>query len=208
MPLEGQGRLLDFGCGGGSFLIRMRRLGWNVTGLDFSSAVVDRLRATHGLTVHQGSLPHADLPDESFDVITMWESLEHVHQPLDVLRAAQRLLAKGGKILVSLHNIESVAFRWFGPAWFPLDLPRHLTHFSPSTLRLALHEAGFQPGRVRMLRSSSWLRKSADIAKAYPTLSGAWMRMLRSRLGSNLASWYCYLTRAADSMLVIGQKAA
>src|SRR5205807_10331969 len=79
LPLHGQGRLLDFGCGSGSFLLRMRRQGWKVTGLDASEAVVDRLRRQLGLHALCGSLPHPALADASFDVITMWQSLEHTH---------------------------------------------------------------------------------------------------------------------------------
>jgi SAM-dependent methyltransferase len=204
LPLQGQSRLLDFGCGDGAFLRRMRRLGWNVTGLDLSHAAVDRLRRDNDLTVYQGSLPHPELLPDSFDVVTMWQALEHAHRPLEVLQAAHGLLARGGKLIVTAPNIESLPFRWFGPAWFGLDLPRHLTHFSPPTLRHMLHQAGFQPSRVRLLRRSAWLRRSAQLAEPKP--SPRWLTFLRSRVGANLASWYCYFGRLSDCMMVTGLK--
>src|SRR5438874_120729 len=82
---------VEWGCG--SVRLRMRQQGWNVTGVGMSGAVVDRLRADFGLQALSGSLPHPALEDSSFDVITMWQALEHVHQPLEILRAARNLLA-------------------------------------------------------------------------------------------------------------------
>src|SRR5262245_55191220 len=92
---HGQGRLLDFGCGSGSFLLRMREQGWKVTGLDCSPAPVAFLRDHWGVHALTGSLPHPDLAASSFDVITMWQALEHLHQPLKVLQSARKLLAPG-----------------------------------------------------------------------------------------------------------------
>src|SRR5205809_413338 len=66
---QGRGRLLDFGCGNGAFLVQMQEAGWQVTGLDCSAATVRKLRDL-GLSALEGSLPHPELQDESFDVIT------------------------------------------------------------------------------------------------------------------------------------------
>src|SRR5438105_2349189 len=96
LPLEGEGRLLDFGCGGGSYLVRMHGQGWDVTGLDVTPTAVADLAAQPRLRALAGSLPHPQLLGDTFDVITMWQSLEHVHAPLEVLREAHRLLAPAG----------------------------------------------------------------------------------------------------------------
>src|SRR5262249_4271240 len=124
-----QGRLLAFGCGSGALLHRLQRRGWQVTGLDFSEHAVQRLRATFGVRALAGSLPHPELGDACFDVITMRRALEMVHQPLEVLRAAHRLLVPGGQLIVMAPNIDSLPFKWFGRYWRGLNLPRHLTHF-------------------------------------------------------------------------------
>jgi SAM-dependent methyltransferase len=202
LPIHGQGRLLDFGCGSGSFLLRMRRQGWKVTGLDASEAVVARLRGQLGLHALSGSLPHPALEDASFDVITMWQSLEHVHQPLEVLQAARQILAPGGKLIATVPNIDSLAFRWFGSAWSGLDLPRHLVHFTPETLRRMLRGAGFSASRVAMVRRGSWLRASARLAARHLHREPRWLRWLQSKALSNFAGWYGYWTGQADCLMV------
>jgi SAM-dependent methyltransferase len=202
LPLHGQGRLLDFGCGSGSFLLRMRRQGWKVTGVDASESVVDRLRADHGLHAFSGSLPHPALDEGSFDVITMWQALEHVHQPLEILQSARELLCPGGKIIVAVPNIDCLAFHLFGTAWNGLDLPRHLVHFNPVTLRLMLKRAGFRSGRVSMVRRSGWLRSSARLAKRQFVPNPRWCHWLEGKMMSHVASWFAYWTRQADCMLI------
>src|SRR5262249_43958686 len=154
---NGKGRLLDFGCGSGAFLARMRQDGWQVTGVDTSEAAVDRVRGEMGIRALLGSLPHHALNPASFEVITMWHSLEHVHSPLDVLRAARELLVPGGRLFIAVPNIDSLPFRWFGATWYGLDLPRHLTHFAPWTLQLMLERSGFRVGPIRMVRHSDCL---------------------------------------------------
>jgi 2-polyprenyl-3-methyl-5-hydroxy-6-metoxy-1,4-benzoquinol methylase len=231
LPWHGKGRLLDFGCGGGAFLERMHRLGWDVLGLDISATAVEQVQQCLGLKALAGTLPHPALQPESFDVITMWHALEHVHQPLEVLQHAHRLLAPGGQLVVAVPNIDSLPFRWFGSAWYGLDLPRHLTHFSPWTLQLMLERAGFKPEPVRMIRHSDWLRCSARLASQYrrrdlPVWHGAslpsdlsgrngtvpaprtphWHRWLTGKPASGVISWYSYLTYQSDCMLVTACK--
>lgn len=210
MPLRGAsspflpkeaGKLLDFGCGGGSFLQKMHAQGWEVTGLDVAQTTVERVRAETGLNVLVGSLPHPELEPGSFDAITMWHALEHVPNPSEVLQAARDLLTPTGRLLVAVPNIDSFAFRTFGQHWFGLDLPRHLTHFAPWTLHLMLERAGFHVERVRMVRSSAWLRHSARRACHYPQ-ANAWHRWMRGKFLSRLAAFYSCVTYQSDVMLV------
>jgi SAM-dependent methyltransferase len=163
---------------------------------------VDRLRDELGLRAFSGSLPHPALENASFDVITMWQSLEHVHQPLDVLRAANQILAPGGTLIVAVPNIDSLAFRWFGSAWSGLDLPRHLVHFTPETLRLMLGRAGFEARRVCMARRGGWLRASARLATHHFPHQTRWFRWLQRKSMSNFASWFGYWTGQADCLMV------
>jgi SAM-dependent methyltransferase len=202
---HGQGRLLDFGCGAGSFLQRMGQNGWQVTGLDMSATTACRVRADLGLRVLVGSLPHPELQPESFDVITMWHSLEHVHQPREVLREARRLLAPEGKLLVAVPNIDSLPYRWFGMDWYGLDLPRHLTHFTPLTLGLMLERSGFRVTTLEMVRHPNWLSVSARRALGRRRLP-YWNRWLTTKPAARAVTWYSSLTRQADCLLATAMK--
>ncbi len=115
------GRMLDFGCGAGRFLQRMHRRGWMVLGLDPSAGAVEFIRGQLHLPALLGTLPHPELRPGSFELITMWHALEHVHAPLQILREAYRLLVPGGKLHVAVPNIDSLPFRWFGSTWYGLD---------------------------------------------------------------------------------------
>ncbi|MSQ95833.1 MAG: class I SAM-dependent methyltransferase [Gemmataceae bacterium] len=190
---HGEARLLDFGCGSGGFLQRMHGLGWNVVGLDRAEAAVARVRDL-GLDAHVGTLPHPLWSSECFEAITMWQTLEHVLQPLEVLRAAYRLLTPGAKLIVAVPNFDGFAARWFGPQWFGLDLPRHLTHFTPETLQRMLTKAGFGHVEMRQGRHSSWIRHSAQRG------------FLKSRLGSGLLGWWGYVTGGAEGLIAVAAK--
>lgn len=204
LPRLEKGRLLDFGCGGGSFLQDMHRLGWEVVGLDQSETAVERLRRQTGIAAIAGSLPHPDLQPRSFDLITMWHSLEHVPRPANTLQAARELLRTGGRLVVSTPNIDSMAFRMFGQQWLGLDLPRHLTHFAPWTLHLMLERAGFRVETMRMVRRSSWLRHSARLARSHPEAS-PFHRLMRGKFLSRLAAWYSCATGQSDCMTAVAR---
>src|SRR5262249_42694154 len=144
--------LLDFGCGSGVFLEMMQKEGWDVTGLDVSEKVAERVSDRLEAPVLYGTLPHPELKPASFDAITMWHALEHVHNPLCVLRAAKKLLAPGGQLHIAVPNIGSLAFHCFGQSWFGLELPRHLSHFSQITLRALLNRVGFWRVRIDQVK--------------------------------------------------------
>ena len=205
LPWPKPGRLLDFGCGGGAFLKRMADRGWQVTGLDASVGAGRAVQEELGLKVLTGTLPHSDLRPCSFDVVTMWQSLEHVHRPLNVLRHAYQLLVPGGKLIVATPNIESLPYYWFGSAWFGLDLPRHLTHFTPQTLRTMIETAGFRVDMMRMIRHGDWLRSSARLAigRGQATI---WSRFLQWKPAAKAVAWGCYMTGMSDCMMVVAER--
>ncbi len=201
------GRLLDFGCGGGSYLARMAARGWQVTGLDNAPETVDRIRKDLKFDAHIGTLPHEDLQPASFDAVTMWHSLEHVHDPVATLRSAFQLLVPGGLLLIAVPNIESAPARWFGADWFGLDLPRHLTHFTADTLREMLAVCGFEVKTVRGVKHSDWLRSSAHLATRRGQ-RGLLPWALRWKLAAKFAGWLTYALGRCDCLLVVGTRPA
>jgi 2-polyprenyl-3-methyl-5-hydroxy-6-metoxy-1,4-benzoquinol methylase len=196
-------RLLDFGCGSGGYLRRMAALGWSVTGLDTAEHVVAVARDETGCDAIAGSLPHPDLPPASFDVVTMWQSLEHVHDPLAILREALRVLVPGGTLVVAVPNFESFSARLFGEHWFGLDLPRHLTHFTAATLREMLQVAGFRVKSLRGLVHADWLRSSARRATA---TGGIGSRLLCWKPVAKAVSWASYVVGKAEVLVAVAER--
>jgi SAM-dependent methyltransferase len=206
IPWHGQGRLLDFGCGSGAYMLQMRRLGWKVAGLDTSIRMVERIRDELGLPAFAGSLPHLDLEPESFDVITMWHALEHVHDPMRILREARNLLAPGGKLVIAVPNIDSLAFRWFGRDWFALELPRHLTHFTPNSLLQMLQRCGLATEPIEFVRHADWMRTAARRVSAKKSHIPFWQWLLQFHIPSNAVAWYSFMTAQTDCILAVGHR--
>ena len=146
---ERVGKVLDIGVGDGCFLEHMRELGWQVEGTDFSPEAARRTsERLGGNTIHVGQIEHLDLNDHGYDLVTLWDVLEHLYQPLDTLRRVHSLLKPGGVLLVNVPNLASLESRLLGRDWGHLDIPRHLFHFTPSSLRKIFETAGF--GEVRL----------------------------------------------------------
>jgi 2-polyprenyl-3-methyl-5-hydroxy-6-metoxy-1,4-benzoquinol methylase len=203
VPWHGEGRLLDFGCGGGKFLRRMHALGWDVTGIDFSETSVQAVRDA-GLKAIQGTLPHPELHPASFDVITMRHALEHVPDPPAVLRAARDLLATGGRLVIQVPNYDAWDIDYFGDAAVGLDLPRHLIHFTPATLSAMLQREKFRVIDVRAHERSSWIRKAAKNADRGPKRSMA--RVLRSSVVCRVVARMNEARRRGNEIIAVAEK--
>ena len=136
------GHLLDVGCGNGSFLSLARTCGWSVVGLDPDPmAVVNAAR--QGLTVHEGGIEHFDGQAELFDVITLNHVIEHLHEPVEVLKRCYALLKPGGQLWMETPNIDSFGHARFQKNWRGLETPRHLVLFNRSSLKIMFMNAGF-----------------------------------------------------------------
>lgn len=134
------GRLLDVGCATGTFLAHMKAAGWDVCGIEPSREAAAWGAEALRIQIIDRPLPDAGLAAESFDLVTYWSSLEHVHDPLAYLRETCRLLRPGGRLVVLVPNFASPTVRWLH---WGLDPPRHLYHFTPDSLRRLLGAAGF-----------------------------------------------------------------
>jgi 2-polyprenyl-3-methyl-5-hydroxy-6-metoxy-1,4-benzoquinol methylase len=142
------GRLLDVGCGSGTFMIHMQRRGWTVTGLETSAGNVERARSEYGLGgVVLGRWPD-EVPSGPFRVITMFHLLEHLVDPLEGLRAARTHLEPGGYVVIETPNIKSLPVRLFRSHCTIMDAPRHLYLFDRRTLTAAIRKAGLHPALI------------------------------------------------------------
>lgn len=143
------GSLLDVGCATGIFLETMRAAqGWNLKGIEISEHAARIAREQKQLDVTTGTLEQAGFADGQFDVVTLWDVLEHLHDPAGSLREIYRILKPGGVIVFRIPNGGSLDARLFGPYWAGLEPPRHLFVFDQKTLTVFLSNAGLTIKRM------------------------------------------------------------
>lgn len=148
------GSFIDIGCGDGSFLAAMQRNGWSGVGTEVHAPTAQRLRDM-GYTILSGKLRTLNLPSHSFNLVSMLEVLEHIHNPLETLQEARRLLTPGGRLFITTPNIESLEFRLYGGRWVAMEPPIHLQLFSPKSLTKLLNEAGFSNSKIKIRTSAA-----------------------------------------------------
>ena len=143
VPIKPGDRVLDVGCGGGYFLRVVNQLGAEAEGVEPSGFATDVARHT-GLPIFQGSLEEyvARHSEKRFDVITSNHVLEHTPEPMTTLSAMRDLLAPNGFIWIAVPNAACAASRTLRDRWHSTDLPRHLMHFNPESLKRAAERAG------------------------------------------------------------------
>jgi 2-polyprenyl-3-methyl-5-hydroxy-6-metoxy-1,4-benzoquinol methylase len=169
------GKLLDVGCAAGFLLDEARRRGWETKGVEVSRFASEYARRELNLDVLTGSLEAAKLPGQEFDVVILYFVLEHLRDPLGLLREISRILKPGGLLSVAVPNIAGLYFLLNRQAWIA-ERVRHQSHFyefSPRTLRRILARAAM---RVMALRSEGRYTRGHALA--------GWVKRLR--LGNTL----------------------
>lgn len=145
-----KGRILDIGCGTGYFAGEMKKGGWDILGIEPNKKARDfgsECFAIDIITPEQIS----GLTDRSFDCITMWHVMEHLHDPFYIASQIGRLLKPGGICLTALPNSDSFDAGHYGRFWAAYDVPRHLWHFSPDQFDLFAEKTGFKISDIRTL---------------------------------------------------------
>lgn len=187
-PGEGA-RLLDIGCGNGTFLLRMRSMGWEVCGVEPDASSAKQASAA-GLDVRAGQLPEAGLPERSFDAIHMSHVIEHLHQPAKTLSLCWKLLKPGGQIVIATPNYNAFGRSHFGQYWAGMDPPRHLVLFTETSLRNLMTKSGFKVSGV--LRSPQSIaiqfRLNYAFLDEYQSADGSGQLPRRTRLQSDQAA--------------------
>jgi 2-polyprenyl-3-methyl-5-hydroxy-6-metoxy-1,4-benzoquinol methylase len=141
------GSVLEIGCGAGLMLAAFKRRGWRVLGIERNEAAAEIGRNSRRIEIVTS--PVAELsPAAQFDLIVMFQVLEHIADPVGLLRECTKRLAPGGHLVANVPNFSSWQSTWSGARWFHLDVPRHLNHFTPATLEAVLERAGLRITRL------------------------------------------------------------
>lgn len=139
------GRMLEIGSAGGFFLDEMRRRGFAVEGIELSPRACAFARREFGIeTIHNQRLEDLDFPPGSFDLLVLFDVIEHLSDPFAALRHLRRLLKPDGVMVLQTQNVDSLCARLLGRRWHHYKHLEHIYHFSPKTMRRALCEAGFE----------------------------------------------------------------
>lgn len=136
-----KGNLLDMGCGTGAFLNTMKKKGWNVKGMEPDEDARKLAKQLYGLSIDEPTAIN-ELNNQSFDAITLWHVLEHVHQLHDYVEQLKRLLKPKGKLFIAVPNYQSKDAAAYRLYWAAYDVPRHLYHFSPTSLKVLMQQHG------------------------------------------------------------------
>ena len=150
-----KGTLLDIGAGTGSFVHHMKNAGWQTTGLEPDPDAIKKALSLHGVSLRSSESIY-ELPAESFDVITMWHVLEHVHDLQGYLAHIKKICKKGGRIFIAIPNYTSYDAGKYGACWAAYDVPRHLYHFSPASMTILLERHGMKLESIQPMLFDSY----------------------------------------------------
>lgn len=138
-----QANLLDIGCGTGAFLNTMKLANWTVSGLEPDETARAQAQKNFNFLPESPDKLFA-FAEESFDAITMWHVLEHVHKLHPYIAQIHKILKKDGVFFVAVPNYRSLDAEIYQDKWAAYDVPRHLYHFSPESMKTLLQKYGFQ----------------------------------------------------------------
>ncbi|MFN0093264.1 MAG: methyltransferase domain-containing protein [Dehalococcoidia bacterium] len=182
--LPEKGRLLDVGCALGYFARAALDRGWTAEGLDISAHAVEHARSVEGIEARCGSIEEAGYAPGSFDVLTLWDVIEHVPDPAAYLRACSGLLRPGGVLALSTPDRRSLVAKATGSRWMGYKLAdEHLYYFDRRTMADALRTAGLRPLRAGTAGKHVTAGFFADRLQLYAGPAGRLLGGVVRRLG-------------------------
>ncbi len=152
LPFVGKGRLLEIGCGTGRYLGFMKKMGWDVTGIEMDKKACEIARQNFLINIIETDIESMEFKPDSFDAIVASHVIEHLYSPVKVIKECYNALSPGGIILIATPNIFSFGHKIFKGYWIGLDPSRHIYLFSPNSLKKILEESGF---KINMVFTSS-----------------------------------------------------
>jgi len=191
--------ILDYGCGTGEFLLEMQQGGWRTYGYE-PAEKARHIAIQYGLTL----LESLDQLSSPVDVITLWHVLEHIHEPISLLKHLKKILTAEGLLVIAVPNPLSIDSRLFRKNWVAYDAPRHLYHFRPSDLESLLQPLGFRIVAYRGLYFDPWYNAllSAQLESRHKSLTKKVFIMVKGFLAAILAFGQGILFKKKNSSVI------
>jgi SAM-dependent methyltransferase len=175
------GYILDIGSGTGAFASEMTQHGWQVTALEPDEGARSTGKKVFGIDLEPLD-GFYELPSSAFDAITMWHVLEHVHELNRYMETLKRLLKPKGKIFIAVPNYTSSDANIYKEEWAAYDVPRHLYHFSPQSMKALVDKHGMKTEKLLPMWYDSFYVSmlSSRYKKGKTNLPGAFTQGLKS----------------------------
>lgn len=199
-----RGKLLDVGCSMGLFLELAQEAGFDSSGIDVSEYALRQAKKRFAGQVWRTELAKANFPNRSFDVITLFDVLEHLQDPRRELKKAQQLLKDDGILVFETGNLESFWARRLGRNWHFFAPPQHLYAFGASHLETLLDQAGFTIALLTPHNKWITLRYLLHLASSIGQIPGT-AKVYRLLNQTPLAKWQIYLP-LRDKVIVVAKK--
>ena len=180
-----QGSFLDVGSGTGSFVSEMKQHGWKVTGLEPDPDARKTANQLYDLELADSNELYR-LTTGSFDAITLWHVLEHVHDLSAYIQQLKKLLNKNGKLFIAVPNYTSLDANTYKEYWAAYDVPRHLYHFSPASMKSLMERNGLSILQYKPMWYDSFY--ISLLSSKYKNGKTNWLGAALSGLRSNLVA--------------------
>lgn len=141
---EKSGNLLDFGCGPGFFMEIAEKHGFNVFGVDIAQEVIELLKENFPDRVFCGSLKNINFPSNSFDVVTLFDSIEHLHHLIETMVSINKILKPNGLLAINTPNFDSWLAKLMKANWYALLPNEHIFLLTPHSIKYLLKKTGFK----------------------------------------------------------------
>lgn len=195
-----KGNILDYGCGTGYFLAACQKNGWQVAGFEPNALARDHAQGLLNCSIEAADL--TNFTENTFDIITLWHVLEHVHALNETVKTLLSLLKPEGYFLVAVPNADSLDAKEYKENWAAYDVPRHLYHFAQPTMQRFLKKHKLELVKILPMKFDAYY--VSLLSEKYKNGSNNYLNSLKTGFKSN--NYASKNTQDYSSLIYIARK--